>query len=104
MFSVVKLSIRSFNLFIKALSRSCLKILWNILFQNDGLLQTPTGNTQPLKENNEYNYYSPLTCSKFIPSFLSVRQAKVNFHEMQNVSMKTITIKHWKSGTCHVGH
>ena len=54
MFSVVKLSIRSFNLFIKALS-PCLKILWKILFQNDGLLQTPTGNTQPLKKNHEYN-------------------------------------------------
>ena len=54
MFSVVKLSIRSFNLFIKALS-PCLKILWKILFQNDGLLQTLTGNTQPLKENHKYN-------------------------------------------------
>ena len=54
MFSVVKLSIRSFNLFIKDLS-SCLKILWKILFQNNGLLETPTCNTQPLKENHEYN-------------------------------------------------
>ena len=58
MFSVVKLSVRSFNLFIKALS-PCLKILWKILFQNDGLLQTPTGNTQPLKEDHEYNNIVP---------------------------------------------
>ena len=54
MFSVVKLSIRSFNLFIKALS-PCLKILWKILFQNNGLSQTPTRNTQPSNENHEYN-------------------------------------------------
>ena len=54
MFSVVKLSIRLFNLFIKALS-PCLKILWKILFQKTGLLQTPTRNTQHLKENHEYN-------------------------------------------------
>ena len=47
MFSVVKLSIRLFNIFTKALS-PCLKILWKvegeqqvIFFQNDGLLQTP---------------------------------------------------------------
>ena len=50
MFFVVKLSIRSFNLFITALS-PCLKIL----FKNNGLLQTPTRNTQSLKEKHEYN-------------------------------------------------
>ena len=62
MFSVVNLSIRSFNIFIKALS-PCLKILWNVedeqqvifFFKIMACYRLPSRNIQPLKENHEYN-------------------------------------------------